>query len=206
MPVYAGGVEDFALEGFGNYKLENPPLINTVSEYISALNDGWYAYTTFSIKVSGWFNEARCFLHALENAKLPKINYLSDNQFNFKKIKELSDMIAYPSYVPEFEMKHNSYQFNKNRSLKDYFDYLSSHQNPVKIDKHEEDILSFEAEHTYFYLKELLRADISGNGYEEILCVLGLQVVDGSLGFSSVILLQKESPDALVTFIYYECS
>lgn len=204
--VYAGGIEDFILEGFGNGRPDNPPIINTVSEYINALNDGWYADTTFSMKMSGWFDKARCFLHALERAKLPKISYLSDNQFSFKKIHELSDMIAYPSYLPKFEMESYAYHFNENRALKDYFDYLSSNQTPAKIDKHEEEVFSFEAEYTHFYLEELLRADISGNGYEEILCVLGLQVVGGSLGFSSIVLLQKNNPDDLVTYKYYECN
>lgn len=206
LPVYAGGIEDFVLEGFEGGRPDNPPIINTVAEYVNALNNGWYADTTFSIKVSGWFEEVQCFLHALEKAKLPRISYFSDNQFNFRTINELSDMLAYPSYVPDFEMEQYAYKFNENRSLQDYFDYLSAHQTPAKINKHEENILSFEAEHTCFYLEELLRADISGNGYEEILCILGLQVVGGSLGFSSVILLQKESPDVLATFKYYECS
>lgn len=206
LPVYAGGIEEFVLEGFDGSRPDNPPIINTVAEYINALTDGWYADTTFSIKISGWFEKARCFLHAIEKAKLPKICYFSDNQFSFKKFNQLSDMIAYPSYVPEFEMKSHSYQFNESRSLQDYFDYLLSQHMPAEINKHEEDVLSFEAEYTYFYLEELFRADISGNGYEEILCLLGLKVVDGTLSFSNVVLLQKESPDTLVTFKCYECS
>ena len=203
LPVYIGGIEDFSLEGLDGKRPNNPPIINTVSEYINALENGWYPDTTFSIKMSGWFEKARCFLHALERAKLPQISYFSDCQFSFKKLHEFSDMIAYPSYVPTSELDLHHYHFNQNNSLSSYFEYLSSIQTPVKIDKCEDDILSFESESTHFYLEELLRADISGNGYQEILCLLGVQIVGESLGFSNIVLLQKHNPDDLIRYISY---
>ena len=205
LPVYIGGIDDFALEGFNGSRPENPPIINTVSEYIAALNDGWYADTNFSMKMSGWLDTARCFLYALEIAKLPKISYFSDNEFSFKNINELSELLARPVYIPEFEMEAWEYQFIANKSLNNYFDYLTSKNYSVNIELQNDDELRLEAYFTQFYFRELLRADFSGGGYEEILCLMGQSPVGGSLSCSSVVLLQKHAPQDLITYKYFQC-
>jgi hypothetical protein len=204
IPVYAGGVSDFSLEGFQNKQPENPPIINTVNEYIDAVTKGWYPDTTFSIKISGWFETARCFLHALENARCPFACHFSDNFFNFTKYEKLSEVFAYPSYVPESELR--DYPWSRESSIVNYFNYLSGNNKELSLISNNDEEFVFEADYTKFYIQELLRADFSGNGFEEILCVYGLNAIGGSLGFSNIILLQKESPDKLITFKYYECT
>ncbi len=112
-------------------------------------------------------------------------------------------MIAYPGYIPEQDIANRDYQLKQDRPLSEYFNYLKLNDVPAIIETQNDEIFCFEAEPTRFYFKELLRADFSGNGYEEILCMLGQQAIGGTLGFSSVILLQKHSPDDLVTYVYY---
>lgn len=208
LPVYAGGVEEFYLEGFGSTRPKNPPRINTVNDYVAAINNGWYADTMFSMKMSGWFEKARCFLNALEKAILPKISYFSDNMFNLTKLDDISETIARQIWSEDEGLvsDFDSYTWKTDRSINEYFLHLAVNSKKPKLISYTEDVLIFEADYTRFYLEELLRCDFSGHGYEEILCVYGLDVVGGSLGFSNVVLLQKESPDAFVTFQDYRCT
>lgn len=194
--VYMGGLNEFCLDGFEDKIIQNGMPINTVAEYERALSEGWYPATSFSIKISGYFEKARCFLHALNRAKLPQISYFSDDNIGLKSFSRLSGILAKPSWVPPSDI---GFQFRNNISLAKFFKEIDAN-----IITTNEDILHFEWQGLGFYYEELLRADFSGNGYEEILCSSYEYAIGGTLGVPEIILLQITSPNALISCISFD--
>lgn len=184
-------LDGFALEGFDGEDQKSPRIVNTVAEYEEAVAEGWYAATTFSIKMSNHFEIASSFLRAVEKAQSPKLAYFSDQKFTLGHcLDSLSAELANAMWV----LEEDRYNPDPNLALSKLFEIEKT---KVKIITRNEDFLHFEFDGSGFYYEELMRADFSDLGYEEILCKIYEYAVGGSFGYGSTILLQKTEPSGL---------
>lgn len=138
--------------------------------------------------MSGYFNTAKAFLSCIEKACQPLNCLFSDNDFFVNILDQISSAIIEISINPDLRE-------------------IVSRRVPSKENLHnlllknDGEILSSDHEHIHFklmgfgfFLKELQRANFSGNGNEEVLCSIDEYSIEGTHGLKSLFLLKKDTP------------
>lgn len=194
LPVDIGTIEDFTLTG----KTDNDrsSIIETVTDYNAALEKGYHAGTTFEMHMSWSFEIASAFLQAIEGAQLPRISYLSDDYFLFTNLKQISAKVAErpgccPEPIDSFDLNMTLKELKHDPVIKS----ITCDNESFSVYFNDEGEAIFGPR--FLSYTELLRADFTGDGYEEILCYY-YNCTGGSLRYWGLALLQKQNPNDLI--------
>ena len=164
-------------------------LVITCREFEKALSQGFYAKTTFDMKMATWFEHQCGLLSALETADAPAQSFITIPKVSivdlslipfslFPNIGELEDTIA-PSV---------SYQ--------DKVD-----DGTLIIKRVSQNILKVESNTMGQQLIEVIRADLNGDGIEDILLFEYCYATKGTLGFGGVKMITRLSPDGMFELV-----
>ncbi len=173
------GIEGVTLTNDGNEE----HLVRTCREYDEAVAAGFYALTTFDMKMASWFEHQCGLLSALESAAAPIASHISKPR---RGILDLS-LIPY-SFFPQIG------------ELDPKADLSGSYQD--KVD--EGSLVIRRVSHNLLQivepggmgqqLVEVVRADFNGDGLEDILLFEYCFATEGTLGYGLVRIITRTSP------------
>ncbi len=179
-PVRLG--ENTHIEGLTltNYKDEERQ-VSTCREYEKALSQGFYAKTTFDMKMSTWFEHQCGLLSALEVADTPAESYIASPKVSIIDLS-LMPFSLFPN-IGEQE---------------DPIDPSVSYQDKVDdgsliIKRVSQNLLRAESGGMGQQLIEVTRADLNGDGIEDILLFEYCYATEGTLGFGGVKIITRLS-------------
>lgn len=166
--------------------------IRTCREYRAAKAAGYYAGTTFAMKMEAYVGAANAILDAVTGAKVPMTSYVSSPHVGVADIGLLP-----PSVLPDVGPDHRDKiaSFGK-ASLAELL-----LRNEISIIEVSSSRLKVEFFGLGMVLTELMRADLDGDGIEEILVQHYTHAFGGTLGVSSVGVLRRPSPNAPFEYI-----
>jgi hypothetical protein len=165
--------------------------VRTCREYRAAKAARYYAPTTFAMKMEGFVSAASAILDAVSRAQLPAISYLKSPHVGVADLHLLpKDVLSKfgPDQTAMIEDLGNVSLRELTRLGKISIIDVSS----TRLD------VVFNGFGTI--LKELLRADLDGDGLEEILVQHYTYAVGGTLGFSFIFMLRRNNQDAPFEF------
>jgi len=147
--------------------------VRTVREYRAAIAYGCYAYTTFDMKMEAFFKNADGMLTALEACRPSAHSFTRSPRCGLCDIDLLpSSLLAYlgegdqpKSIIAAYPTIGEVVRANKARVVQ-----VSSFA------------LTIEFEGTGTHMREILRADLDGDGYEDLLVTDYISAVGGTLG------------------------
>ena len=158
---------------------------HTCREYDTAINEGYYAHTTFDVKMATRF-EHRCgLLKALQVAKSPTQSFVSKPRVSVLDL----DLMPY-SFFPVLT-KHGG-----DAETKSYQDLIDIGKLVVR--RIRGNMLTVEElEGMGQVLIEVTRADFNGDGMEDILLFEYCYATHGTLGFGGVRIITRLTADAM---------
>lgn len=160
--------------------------VRTCREYESALKEGYFAYSTFDMKMATSFEHQCGLLRSLETAAEPTASYLSN------PIVGITDLDLLPfSMFPSFEV------------TKTHSDAEATYQDKVDdgslvVRKVKHNLLRIEQEQGMGQqFIEVARADFNGDGIEDILLFEYCYATHGTMGFGGTRIVTRLSANAL---------
>lgn len=165
-------------------------LVATCREYEEALSQGFYANTTFAIKMATFFEHQCGLLRALEKASTPKKSYISRPKVSIIDLS-LMPQTLFPV------MGDVEYFIDEVKSYQDMVDDGS-----LIIKRVAQNLLRIESAAMGQQLIEVARADFNGDGIEDMLLFEYCYATGGTLGFGSIKILTRlssEGPFELVS-------
>jgi hypothetical protein len=161
-------------------------IVRTCREYDDAIARGFYAYSTFDMKMATFFEHQCGLLRALEKASTPSASFID------KPRRGITDANLLPlSLFPDIGKcagdapPQGTYQ-----------DKIDEGALVVKRLRH--NMLTVEESHGMGQqLIEVTRADFDGSGLESILVFEYCYATEGTLGFGGVRILTRRTPDAM---------
>ncbi len=158
--------------------------VRTCREYDEAIQQGYFAYSNFDIKMSTWFEHQCGLLKSLQSATSPMQSFIADPRVG------IIDLQLLPfSLFPLFEDSDNSATVDATYQSKVDDGTLvvkCIRQNLLQIE---------EPEGMGHQLVEVARADFNGDGIEDILLFEYCYATQGTLGFGGVRILTRKSSD-----------
>ena len=148
--------------------------VKNCKEYFHYTNRGYYAYTTYSIKMSAFFERTCGLIQALKNATIPSFNHITDSNISINNF-ELLPLTLFHSFTPETEDLIGS-----NTELT-FLDWIKDGSFKI-IEQFEK---GFHIVHSGegLMMIELLRADLNDDNIEDILVFCYSYATEGTLGF-----------------------
>lgn len=162
--------------------------VRTCQEYDSAIEDGFYARTTFDIKMAVYFRHQCGLLKALQAATTPLRSFVSKPHVGVVDL-ELLPFSMFPVLGPDEE--------GVATNLSTYQDKVND--GSLVVTQVRQNLLSIQrsgggmAQH----LIEVARADFNGDGLEDILLFHYFYVTDGTFGSGGILILTRKTPDGL---------
>ncbi|MCP9877830.1 HNH endonuclease [Cyanobium sp. A2C-AMD] len=160
--------------------------VRTCREYESALEEGYFAYSTFDMKMATWFEHQCGLLRSLKTAAEPTASYLSDPSVGITELALLPF-----SMFPRFEVTET--HFDPEATYQDKVDDGS-----LVVRKVKHNLLRIEQEQGMGQqLIEVARADFNGDGIEDILLFEYCYATHGTMGFGGIRIITRLSANAL---------
>ena len=164
--------------------------VRTCREYRSVIAGGFFAPTTYAMKMEAYFRLADGILGALEKAAPASMSYIRSPRIG------VCDLHWLPAkFVPSMKdlTPEEDPEIFTSRTLEDlratgHIDVLSSASN----------LLTFEYQGMTRKVVEVLRADLNGDGMEDILVFLYDWATGGTFGGGNIAILTKSGPEALL--------
>ncbi len=165
-------------------------IVRTGREYVNAISNNYYAYTTLAMKMATYFEQQCGLLSAISNAITPSISYIENPKVGIHDL----DLLPFHMF-PDLS-----------RGCNDNFDMSLTYQDKVDdktltITHVKQNELRFESKSMGHQLVEVARADFSSEGYDSILCFEYTWATGGSFGHGGIKILTRKSPDALFELI-----
>ncbi len=189
-PILFGGVTSIDGVEFVN-ETGGTMVIRTCREYRAARTAGYYARTTLAMKMEAFVSVANAVLEAASGAQLPAISYFRSPHAGVADLNLLPAGVL-PAISPDGATRIASLG---NATLRDLA--LSGEVSIIDVSSNR---LNVAFEGLGMVLKELLRADLDGDGVEEILVQYYIYAIGGTLGISSIGLLRRSGPEALMNY------
>ncbi|MFM4822078.1 hypothetical protein ACEUDB_15665 [Aeromonas hydrophila] len=163
--------------------------VRTCKEYDNAIQSGYYALTTFDIKMSTFFEHQCGLLNSLQAAKTPESSFIADPRVgiidldlmpfslfpSFGDIQEDSSTATYQSKVDDGEIVIKRIKQN-----------TLCIENPSGMGQQ---------------LIEVARADFNDDGIEDILLFEYCYATHGTLGFGGIKILTRKKTDSLFEIV-----
>jgi 5-methylcytosine-specific restriction endonuclease McrA len=160
--------------------------VRTCREYETANEEGYFAYSTFDMKMAGYFEHQCGLLRSLETATEPTESHLSNPRVG------ITDLALLPfSLFPRFEKTET-----QSDHMETYQDKVDDGSLVVKKVRH--NLLRIEQEKGMGQqLIEVARADFDGDGIEDILLFEYCYATHGTMGFGGVRIITRLAENAL---------
>jgi hypothetical protein len=162
--------------------------VQTVREYQRARVEGYYAYTTFDIKMEAFFLLAEGILESLTASRPYVTSYISEPRAGVTDL-DLMPSILLP-HLQAFDDEHNE--------LTTKYPTLSQllAAGELKITDCGSTFLAVEYLHFAISFREVLRSDLDGDGIEDVLIFSYMSAApEGTMGFGiSPVALARRSP------------
>jgi hypothetical protein len=163
-------------------------------EWAEAIAEGHFAYSTYGIKEEAFFRKVYAIVVCLAQAKVPKLSYISSpwlgvSNFEVLPLRVLPILSTDDQEEVTMMERHGvrmAELIQKGRVRVVEWSALSLH-------------LHFDG--MGVVLSEIMRADIDGDGLEDILVGNYEYAIKGTYGAGSVLLLTRKGPEELMTFL-----
>lgn len=178
-PILVGGNPEFSTN-FGDdtgFRMT----VRTCREYRSALEANFYPQTNFDIKSEAFLKTANSVLIAAASLRRAHISHIHDPHRGVTDLDLLPATIL-PAISPDDQERLNQW---KNLSVQNLVEL-----GVVKILRVSSTEISLEWS-MGFMIRELCRADIDGDGIEDLLCECYSWAIGGTLGFGSTCVLSR---------------
>ncbi len=186
------------LEGLALRNDKNEEIIvRTCREYETSLQRGFYAYTTFDIKMSAFFEHQCGLLSALEEATTPIHSFIAEPQVG------ITDLHLLPySLFPQFGAVESEENSGVTLSYQDKVDEGSLLVRSVKHNA----LRVEEVDGMGQQLIEVVRADFNNDGVEDILLFEYCYAIQGTLGYGGIVGLTRKAVDVPFEVITLKCA
>lgn len=148
--------------------------VKNCKEYFYYTNRGYYALTTYSMKMSAFFERTCGLVQALKNATIPSFNYITDSNISINNF-ELLPLTLFHCFTPEIE---DIIGANTELTFQDWIEDGS-----FKIIEQFERGFHIVHSGEGLIMVELLRADLNYDNIEDILIFCYSYATEGTLGF-----------------------
>ncbi|MFV8799056.1 HNH endonuclease [Yersinia sp. LJYL362] len=163
--------------------------VSTCREYDEALSQGFYAKTTFDMKMASWFEHQCGLLSALEAADSPERSFVANPRVS------VIDLSLMPFYLfPNLSDVADSIE--SNISYQDKVD-----DGTLTIKRVSQNLLRIESSSMGQQLIEVIRADFNSDGIEDILLFEYCYATEGTLGFGGVKMITRFSSTGMFELI-----
>lgn len=169
--------------------------VRTCREYRAAIEASFFARTTFALKMEGYFKVISAVLSVARSARVPQVSYIQNPRLGVSDLYLLPKDIL-PWIDPDFEEMLKSM---RERTLQELA--LASEISILDVSTNSLRIGFADAGAS---IRELLRADIDGDGIEEILVEHYTFAIGGTFGASSIGMLKRTSSNSLFQYTDYE--
>lgn len=170
--------------------------IKTCQELFEAKKQGFYALTTYAMKIESYFNETCGIVKWLSKATQPQKSYINNPRIGLIDLKLLpiSILASLSSSLEDNEEK--TIGIANGESVQDWVD-----KGLVKIKEVTQYSIHLEHE-TGQIIRELLRADFNNDGVEDILIYSYAYALGGSFGYGDVLILTRyDNKQSLFTLL-----
>lgn len=175
--------------------MDQKRLVRTCLEYDKAVQDGYFALTTFDIKMSSWFEHQYGLLRALNVASRPSSSFVSEPTVGVVDL----GLLPYSVFPDVGEEDINVDPSETYQSKVD--------DGTLVIRKVRQNLLQIEEPHGMGQqLIEVLRADFNDDGIEDLLLFEYCYATEGSLGFGGIRILTRLSSTAKFKSIRLDAS
>jgi len=175
----------------GKEKME----VRTCREWVEAVRDGYYALTTYDIKEESFFKRVYALVVALAQAKLPKYSFISDLKVSIANFDLLPVALLPALSTDDVE------ELQRFESEGVGISHLVA-QGRVKIVSSSPLSLTLHYEYMGLYLNEILRADLNGDGVEDVLIGRYVRTLGGTFGAGGTIALTRLGIDQPFTIAH----
>lgn len=158
--------------------------IRTCREYDEAIEQGYFAYSNFDIKMSTWFQHQCGLLSSLQAATTPSLSFIAEPRVSLLDL----DLLPF-SLFPNFE------------DADEEIDSSATYQSKVDdgtlvVTKTKQNLLQIENKNGIAQkLIEVARADFNGDGIEDILLFEYCYATHGTMGFGGICILTRATQD-----------
>jgi hypothetical protein len=166
--------------------------VKNCQEYFYYTNKGYYAYTTYSMKMSAFFERTCGLIQALKNATIPSFNFISGSNISINNF-ELLPLTLFHSFTPETEDLIGS------KTGLTFQDWIND--GSFKIIELLENGFHIVHSGEGFIMVELLRADLNDDNVEDILVFCYSYATEGTLGFGYTNIITRLSDESKFTEI-----
>lgn len=160
--------------------------VRTCAEYWAALEAGFYAHTTFEMKMGAFFEHQCGLLLALAGATMPVTSYVSEPRVGLPDLR----LLPY-SFFPSFGPGSDGVAPKPGVSYQDQVD-----AGVLVVKRVGSSELRVETSAMGQQLTEVVRADFDGDGLEDILVFDYFYAINGTLGLGTTALLSRQSADS----------
>lgn len=158
--------------------------VRTCREYDTALIEGYFACTTFDIKMSTWFEHQCGLLKALEAASFPSTSFIADPRVGvldlellpFSFFPQIGEVEAEPDEMSTYQSKVD----DGTLVVKRVGNHLLQIQEPDGMGQQ---------------FIEVARADFNGDGVEDILLFEYCYATHGTLGYGGIRVITRLASD-----------
>lgn len=172
-----GGLELFGVEGRA---ADSPSIhVRSIAAYRRARAAGGYANDTTSMAANAWFGRASRTLRLLEEAEVARLSHVSDWSEHLTRLPAA----VLPGALPDLE------PFPAHWTVAD-----AIAAGAVVVDGVDPSSVRLECNHWGVLLQEVVRADLDGDGLEELLLYRGARVTGGTHGDSTLFVLERDGP------------
>lgn len=160
--------------------------VRTCRQYNEAVKAGFFAYTTFDMKMATFFEHQCGLLTALEGATTSQVSFIANPRVGIVDLG-LMPFSLFPHIDPDAPEVDPSATYQSNVT-----------DGTIVIKKLSQNLIQVaEPEGMGHQLVEVARADFNGDGIEDILLFEYCWATHGTLGFGGVRLLTRTSSDGL---------
>jgi hypothetical protein len=167
---------------------EGTIIVRTCKEYFEAMSKGYYARTTYDMKMQGFFIKTCGVVNFLKVAQPYLYSHITEASVSIKNT-ELLKLTLLPSFSPDFRETVSN---TKDITIKDWID-----KGLIKLFDTPENILSIEYDGMGAYVTELMRADLNNDGTEDLLLFVYNYAVKGTLGYGYLSVISRRSDEDL---------
>lgn len=163
--------------------------VRTCAEYDAAINAGFYALTTFDIKMSVFFKHQCGLLRLLQAATTPEYSYVAEPRVGIVDI-ELLPFATFPQLVHEYQEEGGTATYQSKID-----------DGTISVKRLRQNMLWVEGNAMGQRLVEVARADFDGDGCEDILLFEYCYATQGTLGYGNIRLLSRKTSDGLFEIV-----
>jgi len=159
--------------------------VHTCREYKEAVNAGFYAQSTFEMKMATFFEHQCGLLTALEAAITPEVSFIESPRVGVIDL-DLMPFCLFPRFGPD-NAEEDSFAIYQSKLSEGKIVITKVRQNFLEV---------AEPDGMGQQLIEVARADFNGDGVEEILLFEYCWATQGTLGYGGVRVLTRRSADS----------